>query len=258
MVNSVNERKRIHLLDEVRGIAILCMVLYHGFFIAGETFGYEWGTAAFDFYTPLEPFFACVFIFVCGISCSLSRNNLKRGLKLLAVALGISFVSCVVMPALKFEGAEIYFGILHFLSVCILIYALAEKGIKMINPYAGILVCAVLFPLFSGIEHGTLNYGNVFVLNLPEVLYKTNYLMPFGLYNGSFHSADYFPVFPDIFVFFAGVFAGIHFSEKGFSRFTYEKRAPFFGFIGRHTLIIYILHMPVIFGILYIADLIIR
>ena len=65
MKNLTNEKKRIHLLDEIRGFAVFCMVLYHGFFILGELFEVEAATKLFDFFTPVEPFFAGIFIFVC-------------------------------------------------------------------------------------------------------------------------------------------------------------------------------------------------
>lgn len=258
MENLLTEKKRIHLLDEIRGFAVFCMVIYHGFFIAGEVFGIEAGTKAFEFFMPVEPLYACIFIFICGLSCSLSRSNLKRGLKVAGTAAAFTLVTCLILPALGITGLEIYFGILHFLGACILLYSVTEKKVKRINPYAGILVCAVLFPFFAGIEKGTLNYGNIIVFNLPDFLYRTNYLMPLGFYNNEFGSADYFPIFPDIFVFFAGVFTGIIMKAKGFPEYSYKARIPFFGFLGRKAFIIYIVHMPVIYVVLYGIELIIN
>ncbi len=258
MKNLTNEKKRIHLLDEIRGFAVFCMVIYHAFFILGELFEYEWATKAFDFFTPVEPFFAGIFIFVCGLSCSLSHSNVKRGLKILAAAAALTVATCLILPAFEVDGLQIYFGILHFLSVCILIYALISEKIVKVNPLTGLIVCAVLFPFFSGIEQGTLNYGKLIVLNLPSVLYKTNYLCPLGFYNADFACADYFPLFPDIFIFFAGVFTGIYYKEKSFPEYSYKQRVPFFGFLGRKAFVIYLAHMPVIAALAYGVEFILN
>lgn len=258
MKNLTNEKKRIHLLDEIRGFAVFCMVLYHGFFILGELFEVEAATKLFDFFTPVEPFFAGIFIFVCGISCSLSRSNTKRGIKILIAALALTLVTCLILPAFQVDGLQIYFGILHFLSCCILIYALLSEKIGKLNPLYGIIACAVLFPFFSGIESGVLSYGKLIVLHLPQVLYKTNYLCPLGFYNPEFACADYFPLFPDIFIFFAGVFSGIYLTAKGFPEYSYKQRIPFFGFLGRKAFIIYLAHMPVIAGIAYAVEFIVN
>ena len=55
-------KKRIYLLDELRGLAVFCMVFYHAFYSMSEFFGFEIGTKLLDFFTPAEPFFAALFI----------------------------------------------------------------------------------------------------------------------------------------------------------------------------------------------------
>ena len=49
-------KKRIYLLDELRGLAVFCMVFYHAFYSMSEFFGFEIGTKLLDFFTPAEPF----------------------------------------------------------------------------------------------------------------------------------------------------------------------------------------------------------
>ena len=256
MKNISKAKNRIHLLDEIRGFAVFCMIFYHAFYILGTSFGTGGAKELFDFFLPVQPMFAGIFIFICGISCTLSRSNLKRGLILLGIALGMTFVTAFVMPKMGFAECEIYFGILHFLSVSILIYALISKRISKISLFTGILVCAVLYAFTSRIGEGVLAYGSLFSFALPEKLYETNFLVPLGIYNADFFSADYFPLFPDIFIFFAGVFAGKHFITKGYPEWCYENKLPFFSFLGRNALVIYIAHMPLIFGAAYGINLI--
>ena len=258
MENTSGAKKRIHFLDEMRGLAVFCMIFYHAFFVIGEFFGAQRAMDLFEFFMPVQPFFAGIFIFICGISCSLSKSNLKRGVILLGIALGMTLVTAVVMPKMGFVECEIYFGILHFLSVCIILFALFSKRIKAFSPFAGLLLCAVLYAFTSGIGDGYLGYGELIRLNLPERLYTSDALMPLGIYSPAFYSADYFPLFPDIFIFLAGAFTGIYSAERGFPEWCCEKRMPFFASLGKKALIIYIVHMPLIYGTAYGTELIIN
>lgn len=258
MEASVKNKSRLNFLDEIRGLAVFCMIFYHAFYICGSFFGQEWASYLFDFFLPVQPWFAGIFIFVCGVSCTLSESNLKRGLVLLGVAVGFTVVTALILPAMGFEGTEVYFGILHLLAVSVLLYAFVEKKLRRISPFAGILLCAVLFAFTSGISEGRLSYGNLVNLTLPESLYENNYLMPLGIYSPRFYSADYFPLFPDIFIFFSGALTGRIYSERGYPDWVYPKRIPFLGALGRHSLIIYIVHMPVIFAVAYEVDFILN
>lgn len=258
METSAYTKKRLNFLDEVRGFAVFCMVFYHAFYIGSSFFEWEAANNFFEFFMPVQPLFAGIFIFICGISCSLSKNNFKRGAILLGVAVGFTFVTAFVLPKLGFEGTEIYFGILHLLAVSILIYAVSEKRIKKLSPFIGIILCVILYAFTSGIADGELQYGKLICISIPESLYENNYLMPLGIYSPTFYSADYFPIFPDIFIFFAGAFMGRYFSVNGYPEWCYPKRVPFFGFLGRKSLLIYIIHMPIIFALAYAADYVIN
>ncbi len=250
-----NMNKRIHFIDEVRGFAVACMIFYHAFYLLGSFFDWQWANELFYFFMPFQPFFAGIFIFICGISCTLSKSNLKRGAILLGAALGLTFVTAVIMPAMGFVDCEIYFGILHFLAASILLYALMSKRLCNVPLFAGILVCAVLYALTSGIENGTLSYGELISFTLPESLYESNALMILGIHSQDFASADYFPLFPQIFIFFAGNFSGLHLSKKGYPDWCGVQRIRFFAFLGRNALLIYIVHMPAIYALGYVIDM---
>lgn len=258
MIKGQQAKKRIHFLDELRGLAVFCMIFYHAFYIFGSFFEWEWANFLFEFFMPVQPFFAGIFIFICGISCTLTKSNLKRGTVLLGAALGMTLVTAVIMPKMGFADCEIYFGILHFLSASIIIYALLSKPLKNISPFAGILLCAVLYAFTSGIGSGRLEYGELISFSVPDSLYESNVLMPLGIYSSSFYSADYFPLFPDIFIFLAGAFCGTYYAKNGYPEWSYNKRIPFFGFLGKKALIIYIVHMPLVYVIAYVIDWLIK
>ena len=101
------EKKRIHFMDEVRGLDILLMVIFHAAYVAGWIFHWEWGRQFFLFFKPVEPFFSGIFIFICGISCRLSRSNLKRGLMIGACAL-LMLALLLVLLSLYRDSPENY------------------------------------------------------------------------------------------------------------------------------------------------------
>ena len=104
-------KARIHMMDELRGFAVLCMVFYHAFYSAAYLLGWQWGKVLLSFFMPAEPYFAGLFILISGISSQLSHSNLIRGLKLLAVAVCVTLVTGFFLP-----DQIIRFGILHLLS----------------------------------------------------------------------------------------------------------------------------------------------
>ena len=237
-----SDRKRIHLIDEVRGLSIILMVFYHAFFILGDFFGFDFMSRTQQFFSPLQPLFACLFIFISGISSNLSRSNFKRGLRLLAIALGFTIVTAVILPKFGLTGAEIIFGILHLLSVSMLVYALIKKPLEKVPTNIGVAVCFLLFVLTFSVQA-----GKVLWFDLPLSLYQHTFLAPLGFPSYGFYSADYFPILPYMFMFFAGTFFGRLEKEGRIPQAWYVSRCRPLSVIGSKTLIIYVLHWPIIF-----------
>ncbi len=243
---------RIYFMDEVRGFDLLLMIAYHGFYTVGWLFGVEAGRALFSFFSPVEPFFAGLFIFICGISCRLSRSNLKRGLLLLGVSVLLSAFLWIFM-----REEMIWFGILHFLSTAILLFALCRPLLDKVPPIAGIVVCAVFLLLtwWLPADRGAMfGIKGLFSLPVPEAVQAQAWLYPLGLGAGA--GADYFPFFPWIFCFLAGSFVGVWAKAGRFPQWMYKSRAPWLAWLGRHTLLIYVVHQPVLYGICWIVTLI--
>ena len=260
---NMGHRARIHFMDELRGFAVLCMVVRHAFYLIGYMFEREWAQRLFDFFGPASPFFAGAFVLISGISAELSRSNLKRGARLLAIALGMTAVTAIVIPS-----EIIRFGVLHMLAVCMLTVGLlkrlrpktaqAESAetpkslFDRIPTAAGIAVCAVLFVLTAGLFFGETPY--VGVPGVPSLqicaLTECKFLFPLGIRAVGFYSSDYYPVLPWIFLFLIGTFLGRFAAAERFPKWMYPARAPFFSVLGRHALLIYILHQPILYGIM--------
>ena len=235
---------RIHCMDEMRGVAVFCMIFFHGFYTAGFLFHNRVGAYYFRYFTPAEPFFAALFIFISGIACNLSHSNLERGLKLLAVALGVTLVTGVFLPE-----DIITFGILHFLSVCMIACGLLKKKIDRCRfSWKQPAGCAVFYALTREVPQGFLGPGGFFSYPVPKTLYAFPWLAPIGLPGPGFLSADYFPLIPWAFMYAAGVFIGKLAKTGKFPAWLYPERVPVLSWFGRHALSLYIIHQPVIYA----------
>ena len=241
--------KRIHLMDELRDFAVFCMVFYHGFYTLAFLMGRSWGEWLYRFFMPAEPWFAGLFIFIAGISSNLTHSNLVRGVKLLGVALLVTLATAIAVP-----DELIVFGILHFLSVCMIAFGLLQLLRRRLGrteepPFRlwPVVVCAVLFIVTRYLASGYLQIPFVLRVFLPSGWYQA-WLAPLGLPGPGFSSADYFPLLPWCFVFAAGTVVGRLAKAGKFPAWTYPSRVPFFSFLGRHALLIYVLHQPVIYG----------
>jgi uncharacterized membrane protein len=241
-----NGGKRYHFLDEVRGFAVLCMVFFHGFYLVGFLFDLEIGRRLYDFFLPAEPYFAGAFIFISGIACCLSRSNLKRGLKLAAVAVAINLLTWFA----KYVGLDILivFGILNLLAFCMLMAAPLLPLVKKIPPVLGLAVAALLFALTAGIEEGYLGFGAA-RYEIPAAVRDIYPLYPLGIHNSQFASADYFPIFPWSFIFLGGMSTGVWAVRGKFPPFMSNQHIRPLSFVGRHALPIYVLHQPALYGI---------
>ncbi len=234
---------RIHFLDEVRGFDLILMVFFHAFYVIGYLFKYSWGAWLFQFFNPAEPFFAGLFIFICGISCRLSHSNWKRGGLLALVAVGMSLFLYLFM-----REEMIWFGVLHFLAVSILLFALLRPLLDRIPPWAGLIGSALLLlltwwvPVYRG---SMLGIKGLFGTDIPGWLVDIPALYPLGL--GAGEGADYFPLLPWFFCFLGGSFVGVWAKQNRFPRWMYVSRLPWLSWLGRHTLVIYVLHQPVVF-----------
>lgn len=241
-------KKRYCFLDELRGFAVLCMVFYHAFYTMAFSFGSMWAEELYYFFMPAEPYFASAFILISGICSQFSRSNIKRGLMLAVIAVAISVITIVLLPRYGFYDCEIYFGILHLLSAGLLLSAWLNKFFKKCPPFIFIVMFLLLFFAtfkFSMGEVGLFGYN----CTVPDVVYKSNALFFLGAYNATFFSADYFPLLPWLFMFLCGECVGVYALRGKFPRFFEKKHIPPLGFLGRHALIVYVLHQPVIYGI---------
>jgi uncharacterized membrane protein len=253
--------RRIELIDEIRGICVLAMVAYHSFFILGSQFGVAWGTNLYELFRPAQPAFAAMFIVISGFCARLSRDARKRGFILAALAMAVTAVTVLLLPYLGLEDMKVWFGVLHLLAASMLLFSLCRKIFDKIPALVGVVLCLALFFLCAPVSRGYLGaFG--FHWELPDSLYRSNALAFLGFHTPQFRAFDHFPLLPYSFLFLFGTFMGkMAKNEKGenerekenLPEFCYKKHLLFFGFLGRHALPLYLLHIPVFYGLAYVV-----
>ncbi|UOO37823.1 DUF1624 domain-containing protein [Oscillospiraceae bacterium CM] len=222
-------QRRIDLIDALRGLAVILMVIHHLLFDLVTFLDapvWLFSNPVFNF---LHEIFAGVFIFLSGVSSQFSRSNIKRGVKVFALAMVLTIVT-----SLPFVNEPIRFGVLHLLGFCMIFYGLTRKAWDRIP--------RLLAPFFYTII--------IIVSALAVRLIPINapYLWMFGWYGPDFFSADYFPLFSWLFVFLFGTWAGFYVVGHRLPDWFYETSVPFLPAVGRRSLLIYLLHQPILYG----------
>ena len=234
------EPPRYALLDELRGLAIILMVIYHAFYSLGYVLGSRAGRTLFASMEPVQPFIAGTFILLCGLCCRFSRSNLKRGLKLAGAA---ALVTLATLAMTRFGVDEvIWFGVLHFLACAVLLFAMIQRPLGKIPALPQMIIFAALF------------FAWRFVPPLPRTSFFPLYAL--GFPSSKLSSSDYFPLLPWLFWFLAGAAIGIYGKQGRLPAWMETSRVPPLAWLGRHSLLIYLLHQPVLVGLFSLLRLI--
>ncbi len=237
--------KRIGLLDEIRGIDYIAMILYHIYFDIAFVYGHDLPQWLDVIMYWVQPFIAGLFIVLAGISCNFSKNNFKRGALYFFLGMLLTFVTAVLMPS-----ELILFGILHFLGIACLIYGFLGQFTESIPWVVGVVIFSLLYVVTLNIPNGYIGFEGLFTVRMPDFFYGHYHLFPLGFPSRSFASADYFPLIPNLFLFFAGASLGQYFTATRASSGINMTRFRGLAFLGRHGLWIYLLHQPVVIVVL--------
>lgn len=244
--------KRIWELDFLRGVCVAAMIFDHVLYDLTYVFFvplsvlpayFDW-----DVRTVIRIGVVLSFVLLCGISCSFSKSNFIRGAKLAGVALLLSAVT-KILDLVQGDGDRflIVFGVLHMLAASILIYAVLEKFISG----KALLVIGIILAAIGV-------YFNIVLYYAPQGLEALSILVPL---RGGVYSADYFSLLPGAGVLLIGAFLGpLLYGEKK-SRFPLKGEPRLsrpFMFAGRHALLFYLAHQPLVLGILSLVFLIPR
>lgn len=234
--------QRYHWLDVARGIALVAMAIYHLCWNL-ELFGYlEPGSAGSGGLKLFARSIASSFLILVGISLTLAHANAirwrpfwTRWLKVAGAALVITIATYFATP-----GAYIYFGILHHIALASLL------GLAFTRAPWWVLGLAVL---------------GVFALNANVSLpaFDTRLLAWTGLFEVPPRSNDFVPVVPWFAAVLIGMMAGRMIQARGSALGDIDPtgRLRPLNVIGRHSLLFYLVHQPVLIALVYVMSLLV-
>jgi len=229
------KKKRIEIIDGLRGFAITLMVVHHVMYNAAVFFDAPWWVYSNPVINVLQAFFTGLFIIISGVSSRFSRGNVERGSIVIVIAIVITYITVRMdMP--------IYFGILHLLGLFMIFYGLTRKLWDNISgkiaPFIYILLLAASI------------LARIYLSPTSDNPVLKDILSVLGWYQKGFVNFDKQVILPWIFIFLLGTWIGKYIQEGRFPARFYKIRVPFFAFVGRYGLLIYVLHQPVLLGIM--------
>ena len=246
---------RLQRIDEIRGFTLISMIIYHFLwdlrYIADFNIDWYGGTAS----NVWQKSICITFIFISGFCFSFGKKRLKRSVIIFMCGALISAVTVFLMPENR-----VVFGILTFLGSAGFITVLFDKlnritVSKIEEDTFNLTMLIGMILLF--ISFFNVNYGYIFFPKktlLPKYLYDGYFMTFIGFPDPLFFSTDYFAILPWMFLYLAGYYTQkITGNNNIVAEFLLNDRFKFISYLGRNSLIIYMLHQP----ILYVVTLII-
>lgn len=233
-------KKRIWELDALRGVLMIAIMAYHLFYDLVFLFSLIELNTPFlkGLYRFCNDWLGSPFLFLSGLCATLGSRPVRRGLQVIGGGILIT-AATTGMYLLGFAGKDIiiYFGVLHCLGTCMLLWPLFKKLPAPVLLILGITLAAV----------------GLFVVDDMRVDFP--WLVPLGLVPRGFASSDYFPLLPNLGYFLIGTFLGktLYQEKQTLLPSISPSCLPvrFLSFIGRHSLILYLLHQPVLAAAVY-------
>ena len=243
---------RLAVIDALRGLAVALMIVYH---VAWDMDFL--GLARIPMYTDrfwlgLRQFIPTLFLGLVGVSLVLAHRRglrvrpfLKRLAALVAAAGAVTAASYIVFPA-----TYIFFGVLHGIALGSIL------GLAFLSAPLAVVLAAAAFCYAAPVY-------------LANPFFDQPWLQWLGLMTYFPDTNDYVPLFP----WFGAVLAGIAAGRLALARgplpavIAWRPRAApwrllgrllgrlpgrLLGWAGRHALIIYLVHQPLLLGGLYL------
>lgn len=246
IIHSPSSQRFIEI-DMIRGLAIILMILGHIFWDL-DYFGLM--PINSGIYSFLQSTVPPTFFLLVGISLVVSKKKIenitlknekdyyirliRRGLKILGLGIILTILSLIFIPQ-----KPVFFGVLHCIGISVILSAPFLKYRKY-N-----LLIAITILLASLVVAGY-NVENPTIFHLVVGIHQTNVWR---------YTVDYFPLLPWFAICLLGIIIGDFLysgNERKFRMPDLSKYRPvkIFQWCGQHSLMLYLLHQPIIAGAL--------
>ncbi len=218
-------------IDQYRGIAIVMMVMFHACYDL-TFFGFARFRMLEDpFWLGWRTVIVSSFVFVSGYSLFLSRSGSRRNLRIRLVQLGGCAMLVSLVSAVLFASRWIYFGVLHFFFLSQWLTRPLLKHVRFLGPAGLVLFIAGWLPGFDFMNPRWLNW--------------------IGLASQKPFTEDYAPLIPWVGLFWMGTWAGCYLPAlAGPAAGIASSSGGLLQTLGRHSLLVYMVHQPLLFGLM--------
>jgi uncharacterized membrane protein len=234
----ISTYKRFWEIDLVRTVALLGLLNFHTHEVL-YYFDLIHNPLRYGVWYWVRLVNAGLFIFSAGVALTIAYSRGKtmsgfmlRGLKIFGLGMVITLLSKLFVPE-----AYVRFGILHFFGIA---FILAPFFLRF--RYINLIIGAALMAI------------GIYLLE-QRVLVDFPWLLWLGLRPYHFYTLDYFPLLPWFGLFLAGMFFGKVLYPQGNRRFHIPEIsnpvASAVMLLGRHPLVVYIAHLPIIIGVVF-------
>ena len=262
---------RLALLDSLRGLTLISMILYHACWDAVYLLGANWqwygSRAAYIWQQSI----CWTFIMLSGFCIPFSSKLLRRGLEVFGAGALVMAVTCILLPE-----DRVVFGVLTLIGSCMLLMVALRKVLdrdfrgetsaesSTVRKASGVnrdailfIVFVILFILFKDVNYGEIGTGMLhriipaipkLTIRIPEALYANLATAYLGFPPADFYSMDYFSLLPWAFLYLCGY--ELHWILKAAGVLDapiLKKEIRPLAFMGRNSLVIYLLHQPVLY-----------
>ncbi len=203
--------------------------------------------------------FVTLFIFLSGVSCSFSRSNGRRAIKMVVFAFAFTAITFAVSSIVG-ENITVRFDVIHVIALSVALWT----GIEWVwgkctkpwqkNLFGAVMTCIIVAVIVSG---SCAKVAHI-VVGKP---WSTEHSFWFFLfdYSGSkgysqFFGGDCWPFFPDFGWFLIGAFLGraLYKEKKSLFPSVNPKYVSPLTFCGRHSIWIYFGSQVVMYGLIFL------
>ncbi len=235
-------KARLNLLDALRALAVIFMILFHTYYLWTNIFSYDKILFSNEMWYYIWRIWAILFLLISWISYffakeryvqNINKKYLKKSFIIGLFAALITLFTYIFLPS-----QLIIFWILHFFAISFLLlpYFLSLTYILQI-----IIILVIL--ILRYIIFSDANFPLWFI---------------FGFTYDQFYSADYYPLIPYFFIvvlwYYIWLFIKTYNLKHYLSTQKDYKTISFLQKIWKNSLLIYIIHQPIIFTIFYILE----
>lgn len=232
--------RRHHDIDTIRGCALVSMIAYHGCWDLVYLYGFDWAWyRSFGAYVWQQSI-CWTFILLSGYCFFLGRRPVRRGLVTFAAGGLVSAVTAVALPE-----NPVFCGVLTFMGLATLLTVPLKPLLRHIPPQPGLAVSIALFMLLRDVNDGFLGFEGARIAAIPDG--ANLFTAVLGFPPAGFHSSDYFPLLPWLFLFWTGLFLSRLRPERDDLLL---RPIPLVTAMGRHSLLIYLAHQPLLYALM--------